>query len=57
MRQLLVLLACPAMMVAMMLMMRRGSHGPDDRETARLQDEAAELRRALQDRNVGTDKQ
>jgi hypothetical protein len=47
MRQLLPLLACPAMMAVMMLMMRRGGRQPVDPETAKLREEAAELRRRL----------
>lgn len=48
MRQLLPLLACPAMMGAMMLMMRRRDHRTADPETTALREEAAELRRTLE---------
>ena len=54
MRQLLVVLACPAMMAVMMLMMRRGHQAPDA-ETIRLREEAAGLRKALQDQSASSD--
>lgn len=54
MRQLLVVFACPAMMAVMMLMMRRG-HQSTDPETVRLREEAAGLRKALQDRSAESD--
>lgn len=55
MRQLLPLLACPAMMIAMMIMMRRRPHQPEDPETTRLREEAAALRRALSEPDQASD--